>query len=150
MILGGDQGALTEVDPAPSNPVVITHGAAEVDTLRMTGPITTGVTPRLPISSLEPQPIDPRDSVILVNTRTAISGGFGFLPVPLTLPALRDPSMKGRRYTIKRIDNETFQAAPDRPVPITILFAPGGPETIDGATSLDIVEPFGWVTSWPA
>lgn len=155
MVLGGNHGDEIKIDRLLFAPTLIRYHSAEMDNLRTNGPIHTSVTPRAVVSDLHPQPIDSNQSVILVNAKVpsvAIPGGFGFAPVPLTLPPLHDPQgrldplMQGRRYTIKRIDDATIPTIPDRLVPVTILVAPGEPETIDGATSVELVKPFAWVT----
>ena len=145
MVLGGAKDpSLIQRDPATALPVIFNSGIGEVNDLTVHGPLATrfismGLTP-----SLEPQPIDPLENVILVNAETNSPGVFG--PVPLTLPPLENtPRIMGRRYTIKRVDDANIPALPDA-IPVTISVPPGAAEKIDGTNSVVLDQPYAWVT----
>ncbi len=146
MIVGGqhDPGLVSRDKTTIRNPTLIpNYGGLEAFHLRLQGPIATAIRSVQLTPTFDPQTIDPLDSMILVNAETNQPGVFG--SVPLTLPSLNDPKINGRQYTIKRIDKANTPVSPGI-VPVTVSVAPGAAEKIDGATSIELIQPFSWVT----
>lgn len=100
-----------------------------VDALLVHGPMATKTRLIETIVTHAPQPITRDDNVVLVDATTG--------DVPLTLPGIAGSDLQGLHLTIKKIDAGSF--------PVTIAPADPAAESIDGAGSVDLSQPFSWI-----